>query len=118
MIRLGKFSFNPAYWSGISEEATAVITHLLDVDPTTRYTSMQALKSDWIMREPLLMKHNLANSLTGIVKESTRLKGVVRSVQWMMRSEDHLDGKSEPLVSSLTVDGVDFDALSQLANIT
>ncbi|KAL3815280.1 hypothetical protein ACHAXA_010091 [Cyclostephanos tholiformis] len=118
MIRLGKFSFNPAYWSGISEEATAVITHLLDVDPTTRYTSMQALKSDWIIREPLLMKHNLANSLTGIVKESTRLKGVVRSVQWMMRSEDHLDGKSEPLVSSLTVDGVDFDSLSQLANIT
>jgi serine/threonine protein kinase len=118
MIRLGKYGFNPKYWSGISNEATALIMHLLDVDPFTRFTSTEALQSDWIMRESLLNKHNLANSLTGIVNESIRLKGVARSVQWMIRSVDHWNDKSEPLVSSLTVDGVDFYAMSQLSNIT
>ena len=80
MIRLGKYGFNPKYWSGISNEATALIMHLLDVDPSTRLSSTQALQSDWIRRESLV-NNNLANSLTGILNESFRLKGVVRSDQ-------------------------------------
>jgi serine/threonine protein kinase len=110
MIRLGKYGFNPKYWSGISNEATALIMHLLDVDPSTRLSSTQALQSDWIRRESLL-NNNLANSLTGILNESFRLKGVVRSVQWVIRSGD------KKAVSSLTFDGVDSNAQPQYSNL-
>lgn len=83
--------------------------HLLDVDPSTRYTSTLALHSDWInnMEQSTLFENNLANSLTGISKEATRLKGVVRSVQWCNKSKN---------LSSLTADGVDLHALSQFSN--
>ena len=83
--------------------------HLLDVDPSARFTSSQALHSDWIkkMEQSTLDEHNLANSLTGILNEATRLKGVVRSVQWVNKGKN---------LSSLTADGVDFHDLSQLSN--
>lgn len=109
IIRLGKYSFDKKYWAEISEEATTLIVHLLDVDPSQRYTATRALQSDWIKRtlvDTMLDRHNLANSLTGISKESTRLKGVVRSVQWSCKSRN---------LSSLTADGVDFHALSELS---
>lgn len=109
IIRLGKYSFDKKYWTGISEEATTLIMHLLDVDPSTRYTSTQTLHSDWIKNteQSTLFEHNLANSLAGISKEAARLKGVSRSVQWCNKSRN---------LSSLTADGVDLHALSQLSN--
>ncbi|KAL3764339.1 hypothetical protein ACHAW5_003475, partial [Stephanodiscus triporus] len=109
IIRLGKYSFDKKYWAEISEEATTLIVHLLDVDPSTRYSSTRALQSDWIKRmvDTMLDRHNLANSLTGISKECSRLKGVVRSVQWNCKNRN---------LSSLTADGVDFHALSELSN--
>lgn len=101
IIRLGKYSFDSKYWGGISDEATSLIKHLLDIDPTTRYTATQALESDWIksIDEELLAKNALTNSLTGISKESHRLKGLVKSVQWLRSSTT-----DKRLLSSLTVD--------------
>lgn len=103
IIRLGKYTFDSKYWEGISDEATSLIKHLLDVDPTTRYTATQALESDWFksMDEELLAKHALANSLTGISEESHRLKGLVKTVQWLNKGSSITDKK---LLSSLTVD--------------
>eukprot|EP00571_Detonula_confervacea_P007545 CAMPEP_0172318108 /NCGR_PEP_ID=MMETSP1058-20130122/33867_1 /TAXON_ID=83371 /ORGANISM="Detonula confervacea, Strain CCMP 353" /LENGTH=732 /DNA_ID=CAMNT_0013032843 /DNA_START=242 /DNA_END=2440 /DNA_ORIENTATION=+ len=105
VIRLGKYRFDSKYWGGISEEAMQLIMRLLDVDPSTRCTATQALQSDWIksMRESLLANKVLSNSLTGISKESNRLKTLVKSAQWLNKDK---------LLSSLTVDTVQIDTLS------
>jgi len=112
IIRLGKYIFDPSYWSGISEEAKQLITSLLDVDPTTRYSATEALESDWItnMEEELLAQHDLRNSLGGISQESTRLKGMRRSVQWKSKGANLLADR----MSSLTCDEnmVDVSTLS------
>lgn len=114
IIRLGKYNFDAKYWSGISDQAKTLITHLLDVDPSSRYTATKALQSDWIrnMEESMLAEHNLRDSLDGISKESTRLKTLVKSVQWLNREKKHmrnlssltLSGTAAPDVASLGLD--------------
>ena len=98
IIRRGKYSFDSKHWAGVTEEAIGLIVHLLEVDPSTRYTATQALQLNWIksVEEPILEKHDLANSLTGL-RKSNRLKNLARSVQWLNK-EKHM--------SSLTVDTV------------
>eukprot|EP00581_Thalassiosira_minuscula_P012917 CAMPEP_0183719730 /NCGR_PEP_ID=MMETSP0737-20130205/12546_1 /TAXON_ID=385413 /ORGANISM="Thalassiosira miniscula, Strain CCMP1093" /LENGTH=712 /DNA_ID=CAMNT_0025949467 /DNA_START=136 /DNA_END=2274 /DNA_ORIENTATION=+ len=102
IIRLGKYSFDKKYWSGVSDDAIRLIMHLLDVDPTTRYTAKEALKSKWIksVEESLLEKNDLSNSLSGISKASIRMKSVARAVQWISKEE-------KKFMSSLTVDPLD-----------
>jgi len=117
VIRLGKYTFDATYWSGVSTEATSLIVHLLEVDPSTRYTATQALQSDWIknVEESLLAKRSLAKSVSGIKGESSRLKTVAKTIQWLNRSKN-----SRPLknISSLTVEyggtEVDLEQLSKL----
>ncbi len=92
---------------GISDEATTLITHLLDVDPTTRYTATQALKSKWfelIVQEEdnVLEKNNLGDSLVKISRLSTSLKDAVRAIQWVNRDR---------FLSDVTIDNFDYDAM-------
>lgn len=86
--------------------------HLLDVDPITRYTAKQALQSKWIKStdERELEKRNLRNSLDGISRESRRLKGMVKTVQWMNSAKKNLSSltggsSGAPNLSSLTANG-------------
>jgi len=123
VIRLGKYTFDSKYWSGVSTEATSLIVHLLEVDPTTRYTATQALQLDWFKNvgESLLAKRNLAKSASGISKESSRLKSVAKSIQWLNRSKNvsslTVDGKTKS-ISSLTVDGTGMEvALEELSKL-
>ena len=108
MIRLGKYSFESKYWKGISGKAVSLITHLLEVDPTSRYTATEALESKWIksieVEKSDLEAHTLGNSVQSISKESIRLKSAVKAVQWLNRSKQISNSLA---VSSLTVDGFD-----------
>ena len=111
VIRLGKYSFDSKYWSEISEEATELITRLLDVDPTTRYSASEALESDWIkdMEDEELARHSLTNSLTSISKTANARKSLVRSVQWKScKGGTNFTDR----ISELTCDVVDVSALS------
>ena len=74
--------------------------NLLDVDPITRYTAKKALESTWIksVDEHELETHNLRNSSDGISRESVRLKGMVKTVQWKNSS-------ATKNLSSLTANG-------------
>eukprot|EP00579_Thalassiosira_antarctica_P001991 CAMPEP_0201866530 /NCGR_PEP_ID=MMETSP0902-20130614/1084_1 /ASSEMBLY_ACC=CAM_ASM_000551 /TAXON_ID=420261 /ORGANISM="Thalassiosira antarctica, Strain CCMP982" /LENGTH=748 /DNA_ID=CAMNT_0048391519 /DNA_START=56 /DNA_END=2302 /DNA_ORIENTATION=- len=109
IIRRGKFSFDSKHWAGVSEEAIGLIVHLLEVDPSTRYTATQALQLDWIksVEESILAEHDLANSLTGL-RKSNRLKNLARSVQWLNK---------EKLLSSLTVDTVGLGSTSSAVGL-
>ena len=92
---------------GISDEATTLITHLLDVDPTTRYTATQALQSKWfelVVQDEgnVLEKNTLGDSMVKISSLSTSLKGAVRAIQWVNRDR---------LLSDVTIDNFDYDAM-------
>ena len=107
IIRLGRYTFDPKYWTGISAESISLIRQLLDVDSSTRYTSTQALQSDWIKkRVEELEMINLTKSLRGIIRVNSSLKGIVRSVQW---------NSKDKMMSSLTVDTIDFHDLSDMS---
>lgn len=97
VIRLGKYNFDSRYWSGTTDAAKGLIKHLLEVDPSTRFSATEALSSDWIksVEEAELARSDLSNSISRISRESTRLKSIVRSVQWLNKSK---------ALSSLTVD--------------
>lgn len=45
----GRFSFDPAYWSGVSAAAKDLISQLLRVDPTKRATAAAVLSHPWIL---------------------------------------------------------------------
>lgn len=97
VIRLGKYNFESRYWSGTTDAAKGLIKHLLEVDPSTRFSATEALSSEWIksVEEAELARSDLSNSISRISRESTRLKSIVRSVQWLNKDK---------ALSSLTVD--------------
>ena len=76
----------------------------MDVDPTTRYTAMEALQSNWFERVkvPGLETINLGDSMIKISKLSTCLKGTVRAIQWVNRDR---------MMSSVVIDNFDPDAM-------
>jgi len=47
-VRLGNFSFNPADWKNISEDAKNLIRMLLKMSPRDRFSAEQALNHGWI----------------------------------------------------------------------
>ena len=110
IIRLGKFSFEPKYWSGISNEAKDLITKLLDVDPSTRLTATQALDSDWmsVIEENSLVSNDLSSSSVSIRRLSVVSKNSVlnKNVQWM-------SVKNKLNLSNITVDSI-FSSIGSL----
>ena len=46
-IKTGTYEFNPNWWKGISAEVKDLISHLLVVDPTKRYTAAEAAAHPW-----------------------------------------------------------------------
>jgi calcium-dependent protein kinase len=58
-VRLGNFAFNAADWKNISEDAKALIRHLLKMNPKERYTAEQALNHPWV-------KNKAPNAAAGI----------------------------------------------------
>jgi serine/threonine protein kinase len=82
-IRLGRYSFDDKYWCGISEEAVTLIKHLLDVDPSNRYTATQALQTDWINNadDAALGRRSLCRSRSSIAEQSS-VKDVMRAAHW------------------------------------
>lgn len=47
-IRKGQYEFHDEYWGQVSDDAKNLISKLLTVDPTTRYTAKSALSNGWI----------------------------------------------------------------------
>eukprot|EP01116_Phalansterium_solitarium_P023407 TRINITY_DN8183_c0_g1_i2.p1 TRINITY_DN8183_c0_g1~~TRINITY_DN8183_c0_g1_i2.p1 ORF type:complete len:789 (+),score=158.08 TRINITY_DN8183_c0_g1_i2:154-2520(+) len=47
MVSTGEYSFPEPFWDGISSEARELIGHLLQTDPTRRYTAEQFLQHPW-----------------------------------------------------------------------
>ena len=54
----GNYSYPSPYWDGVSAEAKDLIDHMLDTDPTRRFTCDQILAHSWLLTnrdEPMPM---------------------------------------------------------------
>jgi serine/threonine protein kinase len=87
-IRKAEFTFDPKYWSGVSEDAKDLISGLLTVDVNKRLTADQVLAHRWITRtDSMLASINLSESLEEFKKfhATRKLKGAVRTVMMINR---------------------------------
>jgi len=47
-VASGKYDFNSAEWSDVSEEAKKFIRKMMEYDPNLRYSAEQALNDPWL----------------------------------------------------------------------
>ena len=67
LCKRGKFSFDPEYWSHISDGVKEIITRLLDVKPDRRYSASDVLSHPWLAEEGANLKRkSLQKSQEGI----------------------------------------------------
>ncbi|KJE92873.1 calcium/calmodulin-dependent protein kinase I [Capsaspora owczarzaki ATCC 30864] len=72
-IMRAEFSFDPNYWSDISESAKDFIRHLLTIDPEQRFTADQALEHPWIASDAASDK-NIHSSVSTQLKKNFKSK--------------------------------------------
>lgn len=86
LTKRGKFSFDPEYWSDISDGAKEIITRLLDVKPDRRYAPSDVLSHPWLAEEETKLKRrSLQKSQEGIrnFQIRQRFKAAIHSVMFV-----------------------------------
>jgi len=73
-IKKGKFEYEPAYWSHISNEAKNCINCMLVVDPQSRSSTSDLLNHPWIHIEGSQLNNDLAVNLEQFRKFNARRK--------------------------------------------
>mmetsp|Transcript_10493 Transcript_10493/g.11549 ORF Transcript_10493/g.11549 Transcript_10493/m.11549 type:complete len:123 (+) Transcript_10493:55-423(+) len=62
-VKTGSYSFNPADWKNVSEDAKNLIRQLLKMNPKERYTAEAALNHEWIkLKAPKATNVNLQSN--------------------------------------------------------
>lgn len=64
-IKIGTFTFESFHWDNVSDEAKDLISKLLVVDPTKRYTASQAFKHSWFKKVNQLQQVKLNPHILG-----------------------------------------------------
>ncbi|XP_075906259.1 calcium/calmodulin-dependent protein kinase type 1 isoform X3 [Nelusetta ayraudi] len=68
-ILKAEYEFDSPYWDDISDSAKDFIVHLMEKDPSTRYTCDQALQHPWIAGDTALDK-NIHESVSAQIKKN------------------------------------------------
>uniref|UniRef100_A0A3P8XTL8 Protein kinase domain-containing protein n=1 Tax=Esox lucius TaxID=8010 RepID=A0A3P8XTL8_ESOLU len=68
-ILKAEYEFDSPYWDDISDSAKDFIVHLMEKDPTIRYTCDQALQHPWIAGDTALDK-NIHESVSAQIKKN------------------------------------------------
>jgi hypothetical protein len=83
-IMRGQFEFLPDYWKGVSEDVKDLISHLLDINPKTRYTVDQALKHPWFTSventDSQLETHHLGISQLRKFQARKKFRGAIKAI--------------------------------------
>ncbi len=74
MIRRGKYQFHEQFWGGVSDEAKDLVSHLLVVEPKSRYSATDALSSDWMLSDMVSKQTDLRGSLLAFRKFNAKRK--------------------------------------------
>jgi calcium/calmodulin-dependent protein kinase I len=84
-IVAGNWRFLSPYWDGVSDSAKDLITNLLVLDPTKRFTAAQALAHPWIAASDKNSEAHLGTTITELKKFNAKrkLKGAFLAVKAM-----------------------------------
>jgi serine/threonine protein kinase len=88
-IRAADYVFHEAYWKNVSIEAKQLISNLLVVNPTHRFTAKKALESAWMeMEDTSLSKRDLSSAQLEMKKFNAgrTFKGAVHAVSWAAKA--------------------------------
>jgi calcium/calmodulin-dependent protein kinase I len=97
LIRKGKYSFDPEYWDHISSDAKDLISKLLTVDSSKRYTCAQALLHPWINRDGSGLQSNNLGGTLAVLRETKDKAGkakFIAAVRKVSRMEYYLSFSS------------------------
>ena len=79
-IKRGEWDFDPNDWQHVSEEAKALIRHLLDPCPDSRITAARALRSKWINEDAkYLSSRDLSQGVMNMKERRPRLRDLARA---------------------------------------
>ncbi|KTG41275.1 hypothetical protein cypCar_00031079, partial [Cyprinus carpio] len=68
-ILRAEYEFDSPYWDDISDSAKDFISHLMEKDPSLRYTCEQALQHPWISGDTALDR-NIHESVSAQIKKN------------------------------------------------
>lgn len=75
LIKKGRYEFHRQYWSNISGEAKDLVSKLLVVNPSNRFTSSEALQSEWMNKTSrALVSRDLGPNLAQFKKFNAKRK--------------------------------------------
>ncbi|CAJ1370199.1 unnamed protein product [Effrenium voratum] len=91
-VRLGNFSFNPADWKNVSEDAKTLIRHLLKMNPKDRYTAEQALNHEWIKNKApkassVALQSNFVDNLRGFRSQNKLKKAALHIIAGQLNED-------------------------------
>eukprot|EP00418_Pyrodinium_bahamense_P093696 CAMPEP_0179042224 /NCGR_PEP_ID=MMETSP0796-20121207/16556_1 /TAXON_ID=73915 /ORGANISM="Pyrodinium bahamense, Strain pbaha01" /LENGTH=497 /DNA_ID=CAMNT_0020738601 /DNA_START=34 /DNA_END=1527 /DNA_ORIENTATION=+ len=102
LVKKGVYTFNKADWSCVSNDAKDLISHVLKMSPSGRYTASQALKHVWITKKaPRAQKvtsKSLVNNLRGF-RSTNKFKKVALQVIAGQLSEDRIKSLRESFMA-------------------
>lgn len=94
VIRRGNYSFPPADWSSISEEAKSLIRSLLKMNPKDRLTAAQALEHAWLQE----------GAATPDIQLESALEKMSKFMDYQRRTQDATPAKEDAGANATTAD--------------
>ncbi|CAJ1388304.1 unnamed protein product [Effrenium voratum] len=91
-VKMGSYSFNPADWKNVSEDAKNLIRHLLKMNPKERYSAEQALNHEWIkLKAPkatnVSLQSNFVDNLRGFRSQNKLKKAALHIIAGQLNEE-------------------------------
>ncbi|CAE7213552.1 CPK2 [Symbiodinium sp. KB8] len=91
-VKMGNFSFNPADWKNVSEDAKDLIRSLLKMNPRARFTADQALQHEWIklkapMAKNVSLQSNFVDNLRGFRSQNKLKKAALHIIAGQLNED-------------------------------
>eukprot|EP00405_Crypthecodinium_cohnii_P051280 CAMPEP_0206595828 /NCGR_PEP_ID=MMETSP0325_2-20121206/43211_1 /ASSEMBLY_ACC=CAM_ASM_000347 /TAXON_ID=2866 /ORGANISM="Crypthecodinium cohnii, Strain Seligo" /LENGTH=506 /DNA_ID=CAMNT_0054106573 /DNA_START=95 /DNA_END=1615 /DNA_ORIENTATION=+ len=102
-VRIGNFSFNPADWKNVSEDAKNLIRMLLKMNPRDRYSAEQALNHEWIKNKApkaqnVNLQSNFVDNLRGFRSQNKLKKAALHIIAGQL-NEDQIKALRETFMA-------------------
>lgn len=132
----GDYDFENPAWEAISDEAKELITNLLELDPSKRWTACEALQCDWLrqgpcdvfdqttdLQEPMVQSSEALQYNWSIENEAIHLEGTMKGLRKFcarrkMRAAYHVVQLSQKLSSRFILSNFSNHSTSKKGNST
>eukprot|EP00440_Ansanella_granifera_P010948 gb/GFBE01011872.1/.p1 GENE.gb/GFBE01011872.1/~~gb/GFBE01011872.1/.p1 ORF type:complete len:500 (+),score=152.57 gb/GFBE01011872.1/:1-1500(+) len=91
-VRLGNFTFNPADWKNVSDDAKTLIRNLLKMNPKDRFTAEQSLNHVWIKNKApraanVSLQSNFVDNLRGFRSQNKLKKAALHIIAGQLNED-------------------------------